>query len=162
MSTELLELGVGIVCALGIAGSLVQLWPGMLLVAAAVTVWGITVGGAWGWGLAIIALVCFALIAIGKYLWAGKRLTSAGVPKSSLIVALVCGLVGFFVIPVAGAFVGFALGIWASEYKRLNSFTGAKESTVTALTSMGLIILLELVGSLLLTSAWALIAIFAV
>ena len=53
-----------------------------------------------------------------KYLVPGKRL-KATVPTSTLVVGALVGLVGFFVIPVVGLFVGFPVGVYVAERARV-------------------------------------------
>jgi len=89
-----------------------------------------------------------------KYLWPGKRLKSTGVPTSSLLLAGVVGIVGFFVVPVVGLVLGFALGVYASERVRLGTHAGAWSSTGYALRAAALSILLELAAGLVITVVW--------
>ena len=53
------------------------------------------------------------------------------------------GVVGFFVIPVVGLFVGFVLGIYLAERRRVGQ-ADAWPSTKAALRAVGLSILIEL------------------
>ena len=47
-----------------------------------------------------------------KVLVPGRRLRDAGVPRQSIVAGLVLAVVGFFVIPFVGFFIGFPLGVY--------------------------------------------------
>jgi uncharacterized protein YqgC (DUF456 family) len=83
----------------------------------------------------------------------GRRLQAAGVPGRTLALGAVLGVVGFFVIPVVGLFLGFVAGVYLSELVRVGS-RGAWPATVHALKAAGLSILIELTACLLATAAW--------
>ena len=63
-------------------------------------------------------------------------------------------VVGFFVVPVVGLFLGFVLGVWLAELVRLPERSQAWTSTRAALAAAGASILIELFAGLLATGAW--------
>ena len=148
------EVLVGIAVAVGIVGVVVPILPGLLLVWAAVVVWGVAEGGATGWGLVAGATVVAAVSQIVKYVVPGRRLRRAGVADHALLVGGLVGIFGFFVIPVVGLFVGFAAGVYASERVRLHDHRAAWAATGHALRAAGLSILLELAAALLIAAGW--------
>jgi uncharacterized protein YqgC (DUF456 family) len=78
----------------------------------------------------------------------------AGVPRQSIFAGLVLAVVGFFVIPVVGFFVGFPLGVYLEERRRLRHHVSAWSSTLEALRAMGLSIVIELTATVLAAAAW--------
>nr|WP_246210013.1 DUF456 domain-containing protein [Nocardioides piscis] len=60
---------------------------------------------------------------------------------------------GFFVIPVVGLFIGFVLGVYAAEHRRLGS-AAAWPATKHALKAVGLSILIELAAAMLAVATW--------
>jgi uncharacterized protein YqgC (DUF456 family) len=148
------DLLVGLVVLVGLFGVVVQVLPGGLLVAGAIVVWGIVTGGVAGWTVVAIAVVVTALAGVGKYLLAGRHLKRAGVPSSTLVWGGIAGVVGFFVIPVVGLFVGFVLGIYLAQWLRSREAGPAWRATVAALQATGLAILVELAAALVSTGAW--------
>ncbi len=62
-------------------------------------------------------------------------------------------MVGFFVIPVVGLFVGFVLGIYLAERARLGA-DQAWPSTKHALRAVGLSIVIELTAAVLAAATW--------
>jgi uncharacterized protein len=147
------ELVVGLVILVGLVGVVVPLLPGSLLVAVAVLVWAIDDGSAAAWVCTAVALALLAAGVVVKYAVPGKRLKVSGVPTSTLLLGGVFAVVGFFVIPVLGAFVGFVLGVYVSEVRRLGS-RHAWPATKAALTAVGLSVLIELVAALLAATVW--------
>jgi len=147
------ELVIGLVVLVGIIGIVVPLMPGTLLVAGAVVVWAIDTGGVTAWVCAAVALGLLAVGAVVKYAVPGKRLKGSGVPTSTLLLGAAFAVVGFFVVPVLGAFLGFVLGVYVAEVRRLGS-RQAWPATRSALGAVGLSVLIELVAALLAAAVW--------
>ncbi|GAA4417482.1 DUF456 domain-containing protein [Georgenia halophila] len=152
--SPLAELLVALVIAVGLVGAVVQVYPGSLIVLAAVGTWGVATGGVVGWVVVAVALVAVTVAGIGKYLYAGKYLKAAGVPNRTLLFGGVLGVVGFFVVPVIGLPLGFILGVYLAELYRLRVQREARQATVQALRATGWTILIELSGAMLATGAW--------
>lgn len=138
----------------GLVGIVVPVLPGSLLILGAVLVWAVAVGSTAGW---IVFVVSTGLLAAGtvlKYAVPGRRLSSAGVPRSTLVIGGLVGIAGFFVVPVVGLLLGFVLGVYAAEHRR-DGPQQAWPSTKAALHAVGLSMLLELGAGLLAAVAWA-------
>ena len=147
------EVLVALAIAVGLVGILVPILPGSVLVLAAILVWTFEVGGATAWavfGLAAAVLVAGAVV---KYLVPNRRLKDAGIPGSTQWVGAALGVVGFFVVPVVGLFIGFVLGVYLAEYRRLGA-SAAWPSTKHALRAVGTSILIELVAGVVATFVW--------
>jgi uncharacterized protein YqgC (DUF456 family) len=147
------EVLVALAIAVGLVGILVPILPGSVLVLAAILVWTFEVGGATAWavfGLAAAVLVAGAVV---KYLVPNRRLKDAGIPGSTQWVGAALGVVGFFVVPVVGLFIGFVLGVYLAEYRRLGA-SAAWPSTKHALKAVGTSILIELVAGVVATFVW--------
>ena len=145
---------VGLAIVVGIVGVVVPVLPGGLLVWAAVAVWALTVRDTEGWLVLGIATVAVASTQVLKYVVPARRLQGAGVPRRSLAAGLVAAVAGFFLVPVVGLLLGFPVGIYLSEWRRLRSHRPALESTRAALRNVGLSILIELAGALVAGGAW--------
>jgi len=145
---------VGLAIAAGIAGVLIPVLPGAVLVWAAIAVWAVAVGSATGWTVLAVATVLIAGAQILKLLVPGRRLRDAGVPRRSILAGLVVAGVGFFVIPVVGFFIGFPAGVYLEERRRLGSHASAWNSTRAALRAIGLSIVIELSATVLAAGAW--------
>lgn len=150
----LLDLFVGLVIVVGLVGAVIQVYPGLLLVGGAIAVWGLVTGGTLGWTMVAVALSIIVAGMFVKFLIAGRYLGREGVPNRSILIGGLFGIVGFFVIPVIGLFVGFVGGIFLAEWQRLQQPQAAKDATIVALKATGISILVELAAALLLTMAW--------
>jgi len=148
------ELLVGAAILVGLLGIVLPILPGVLLIFAAIAVWAFVTGGTAAWSVLAVAAVALLVTGIVKYTWPGKRLQQAGVPNRSLIVAGLLGIVGFFVVPVVGLFLGFLLGMYLSEVQRHRTHRAAWVATVAATKAVALSILVELLGGLVAASAW--------
>jgi uncharacterized protein YqgC (DUF456 family) len=148
------EILVGLAIAIGLVGVLVPVLPGTLLVAAALLVWATERGGATAWVVVAVALGLLAAGTVVKYLVPGRRLQRAGVPNSTLVAGAAVGVVGFFVVPVVGLPLGFVLGVYLAEWRRLGH-REAWPATVHALRAVGLGIVIELTFGVLAAVTWA-------
>jgi uncharacterized protein len=144
----------GLLVALGVIGILVPVLPGLILVLAGIAVWAVPRGDALGWWVLGIAVAIVVVGSIAKYLLPGRRMRESGVPTRSVVFGALLGIVGFFVIPVVGLFVGFPLGVYLSELARLHDSSKAWPSTQKALGAVGFSILLELATGLLAAGVW--------
>jgi uncharacterized protein YqgC (DUF456 family) len=147
------EILVALAIAVGIAGIIVPVLPGTVLVLGAILVWAVQVGTSTGWIVFAVATVLLAGGTVVKYLVPGRRLKSSGVPNRTLLVGALVGFIGFFVIPVIGLLIGFVLGVYVAERARVGAAL-AWPSTREALRAVGVSILIELVAALLATVAW--------
>ena len=156
------EVLVGLVIAIGLIGILLPAVPGALLVLVAILVWASEVATSTSWLIFGVAAVCIAVSQVIKFTVPGRRMVDAGVPRRSLVAGALAGIVGFFVIPVAGLVLGFVVAVYAAERHRLGSRSAAWSSTRTALRAVGLSLLIELGGALVAATAWLLGVLFVV
>lgn len=150
LTTNLL---VALAIAIGLAGIVVPVLPGILLIAGAILLWAIAVGTSTGWAVFAVATVLLALGSVVKFTVPGRRLKASGVPSSTLWIGGAVGVVGFFVVPVVGFFVGFPVGVYAAEHRRLGA-SRAWPSTKGAIKAVGLSIMIELASALLASLVW--------
>lgn len=145
----------GLAIAVGVLGTIIPVLPGASLIAIAVLVWAIVVQTTGGWVVLGVVLALLAAGEIVKYVTAGKRMVSSGVPNSSLIIAGLAGIVGFFVIPVLGLAIGFVAALTLTEYLRQREWDATWASTKQALVAVGLIMLIEMGPAMLSGLTWA-------
>ncbi len=147
------EVLVGLAILLGIAGTIVPVLPGSLVVLVAVLVWAVVTGTPTAW---LVFAGVGLVIAVGQvvmYLVPGRRLKAAGIPGRTLLVGGLLGVVGFFVVPVIGLFLGFVGGVYLMELARVGS-AQAWPATVHALKAAGLSMLIELAATMVAASVW--------
>ena len=145
---------VALAIAVGLAGIIVPVLPGGLLVIAAIGVWAYVEGSATAWVTFGIAAAFFVAAEVIKYTWPVQRMRRAEVRTSVLVIGAVAGIIGFFVIPVIGLLIGFVLGVFAAELVLRRDLTRAWVSTVHALKGVALSVGVELTGALLATTTW--------
>ncbi|GAY09403.1 DUF456 domain-containing protein [Pseudonocardia sp. N23] len=144
----------GLIIALGLVGIVSLVLPGLIVVLAGVAVWAIPRGDAVGWWVLAVASALVIVGTVAKYLLPGRKLKDAGVPGRTLMAGAGLGVVGFFVVPVIGLFLGFVLGVWLAELARLPDRGQAWTSAKAALRAVGFSMLIELAAGLLATAAW--------
>lgn len=150
---SLVEVLVALAIAVGLVGILVPVLPGTVLVLAAILVWAVDVASTAGWVVFAVATTLLAAGQVVKYAVPGRRLKDAGVPSSALWAGAGLGIVGFFVVPVVGLFLGFVLGVYLVETRRVGS-AAAWPSTIHALKAVGLSILIELAAAMAAAVTW--------
>lgn len=147
------ELLVGLVIVIGLIGIVIPIIPGSLLIFGAIAVWAIVVGGSAWWVLAAVAAIMVGGEAV-KYLVGGRVLRSDGIPGRTIIVGVFAGIVGFFVIPVIGLFIGFIVGALVSELVRTQQLEKAWRGAVSAAKAAAYTIGIDLLFGLIVTSIW--------
>ena len=144
---------VALAIAVGLVG-IVVLLPGMLLVYGAILVWAVVEHTVASWvTLGIVTVVVGATTAV-KYRWPVRRMRRAEVGTSALLAGGVLGIVGFFVIPVAGLVIGFILGVYLAELLRRQDLKRAWASTVHAIKGVALSMGVEFAGALTAAVTW--------
>ncbi len=147
------EILVAVLIAVGVAGIIIPVLPGTVLVLGAILVWALEIGTPAAWLVFAFATTFLVLGTIVKYLVPGRQLKASGVPTRTLVAGGVLAFVGFFVVPVVGMFIGFVLGVYVAERARVGA-TGAWPSTKAALRAVGVSILIELVAAFLAVATW--------
>jgi uncharacterized protein len=149
------QLLVGVVMVAGIVGILLPVLPGLLMIWAAGLWWAIADGGgAARWTVLGVLTVLLVAGTVTKYVLPARSAAARGAPISTLVVGAICGIVGFFVIPVIGLPVGGVLGIYGAEYVRLRDPGAAWTSTRAALVAIGIGLLIELTAGVLMFGVW--------
>ena len=153
--TEAGHVAVGLLILAGLIGVLIPFLPGMLLIVAAALWWAIADGATTGhWvTFAIVAALCAGGTAL-KYVVPARTTSEAGASRVSMIFAIALGIVGFFVIPVIGAPIGFVLGIYLAELRRVRGRAQAWTATKAALRGVLLGVLIEFTAAALAAGAW--------
>ena len=126
---------VGLAIAVGVAGTLLPFVPGLGLIWVAAVIYGLAEGfGVGGW-VAMAIISGLLVVGIGAGIRIPQRAAAfGGIPFRGQLWALALAVVGFFVIPVVGAAVGFVSGIYlvARQQDRQRAW-GITRSTVRAL-----------------------------
>ena len=145
---------VAVAIAVGLAGILVPLLPGTLLVWAAIAVWSFVEATTAAWVVLGVATALLGAGVLVKYLWPARRMKAADIGGRTMAAGAVLGIIGFFAIPVAGLLVGFVLGVFLAELAQRRDRRRAWASTVHAVKGVALSVGVEFMAALLATAAW--------
>jgi uncharacterized protein YqgC (DUF456 family) len=145
---------VAIAIAVGLMGILVPFLPGGLLVWAAIAVWAFVEQTTSAWTVLGVVTAVLGAGTLVKYLWPARRMKAADVSGRTLAAGAVFGVIGFFVIPVAGLLIGFVLGVFLAELAQRRDRRRAWTSTVQAVKGVALSVGVEFVAALLATAVW--------
>lgn len=157
----LLEILTGLAMMAGLVFIVLPILPGLIIVVASVLVWALITQSVAAWVTLGVAVGLYIAGVALQYLIPGKRLKNAGVSNRTLLIGLLLGIVGFFVIPVVGFFIGFPLGVYVAESGAGRSQEVARANTVHALKAMALNIGIELVAGVSIFAVWLGVVFFA-
>ena len=107
MTDTLLALLCIALAIVGVCGVVVPVLPGSASVLAALLVWAWFGPSSWGWVAFGVGAVLLVIGFASQYVLTGKRLKERQIPQRSVVIGLVCGVVGLFVIPFLGLPIGF-------------------------------------------------------
>lgn len=138
----------------GMVGIVLPLVPGLLLVVCGVLVWTLDTRTPLAWAVLAVTLVLWAAGFALRYAVPERRLREAGVRRSTLVLAVLLGVVGFFVVPVAGGAIGFVLGVYLVELGHSHSSSAAWSATRSALRAVFTAMGIELLAALAITTTW--------
>ena len=138
----------------GLVGVVVPLLPGLLLSLAGVLLWAAVQGSLTAWVVLGVCVVVYAAGLVLKFLLPGRRMRGEGVGTATLLLAVVLGIVGFVVLPVLGAPIGFVLGIYLIEHARSGDRHQAWSRTTGALHAILVSTGIELVAGLAMAATW--------
>ena len=144
----------GLLLAVAAFGTVVPVLPGSPIAFVTLIAWGWVLGSAASWAAAGVGAL-FALIGFSaSALLTGRKLKKQRIPKGSILVAVLAGIVGMFVIPFFGLFIGFALGLFLAESVRVGDTQAAGRSSWEALKAMGTGMVAEFFMVALAGSVW--------
>ncbi|WP_432089888.1 DUF456 domain-containing protein [Streptomyces sp. NRRL F-5630] len=146
---------VALVLLLGIVGVLVPGVPGPWLVWAAILWWALQSPRPLSWGVLVGSTVVLLLSNLVRWLLPKRRVRGSGVNRRMMVWAGSGAVLGFFLVPVVGAFPGYVGGMYLAERRRLGSHGDAAASTRTVMRARGASIFVELFSCLLIAGAWA-------
>ena len=144
----------GLLMAVGLVGIVVPVLPGLILVSRGPLVVGRAPPRHRAWYVFAVAAVIYAAGLTTQYLIPGRRLRSAGVSTWTLVLAVILGIVGFFVIPVVGALsASSSASSWSSWAPTPRRWSGLERRPSMRSSRWALSMGIELVTGLLI--AWS-------
>ncbi|MGX5359591.1 DUF456 domain-containing protein [Kocuria sp. KH4] len=144
MTAEIIAtLIAAVLLVVGCLGIIVPVLPGSILVVVGLLVWALAVQAVEGWTVLAVGSVLALTGMAASAVLTGARLKRRQIPNRSLLYAAAGAVVGLFVIPVVGLFVGFFVGLLLSETARQRDLRTALDSSWAALKAAGLGIVVE-------------------
>lgn len=136
-----MEIIVTVIAALlmlvAVAGTIFPIIPGSPVAVVTLIAWAWILGSSASWSTGVIG-AALALVGMSASLvLTGRTMKREAIPKGPILVATASAVVGIFVIPFVGLFIGFALGLFAAEYVRRRDLQLALRSSLQALKAMG-------------------------
>ncbi len=137
----------------GLVGIVLIFLPGLAIEVGTVALWAWIDGSTLGWLVLAVSGALAGATLFFKYQLPRRQLKESGVPTSHLMVAGLVALIGFFVIPVVGAPIGFVLAIYAlalARVGRAQAWPTTKAALKEIIHSTGI----ELAGGSLIALIW--------
>lgn len=133
----------GLAIMVGAVGIIIPVLPGSALIAVSLLVWAVVVNSPVGWIFFAVAMLFVAIGMTSSLMLTGRAMRRERIPHASVLVGALVGVVGFFVVPIVGLALGFAVGLYGSELVRQKALRPALNSSVAALKAIGIGILVE-------------------
>lgn len=138
----------------GVMGTIFPILPGSLLTIGTLLVWAWVLGSTASWTAGLIGIALAVVGMSASAILTGRKMRRERIPRGPVIIGVVVGVVGMFIVPVVGLFLGFALGLLLAEYARRKDLSAAWRSSVEAMKSMGFGMLIECACASLATFAF--------
>lgn len=138
----------------GVMGTIFPILPGSLLTIGTLLVWAWVLGSTASWTAGLIGIALAVVGMSASAILTGRKMRREQIPRGPVIIGVIVGVVGMFIVPVVGLFLGFALGLLLAEYARRKDLSAAWRSSVEAMKSMGFGMLIECACASLATFAF--------
>lgn len=145
----------GLLLAVAVLGTVFPVLPGSILTIITLIAWAWILGSPAAWTAAVIGVGLAVAGLSASAVLTGRKMRREQIPHGPVVVGIIGAVVGMFVIPVIGLFVGFAAGLLAAELVRRRDVRAAARSSWEALKSMGAGILIEFACASLAASSFA-------
>ena len=142
--------------AVGLMGIVVPILPGLLLIWGAAIVYGIAVGfSTVGWVVIGILTVLAVASVIKSFIIPRRAASESGASAWAQLGAVVGGVIGFFLIPVIGLFVGALAGLLAVEMLLKGNWDDAWKATVATAKGFGISAVIDFGLGMMMIACWS-------
>lgn len=148
------EIVIGLVMVAGLVGVVLPVAPGMVLIVGAAIAWAVSTGGTAAWVVTALLIAIGAAASAIALVVPAKRAGAAGAPAWVMLAGGIGLVVGFFTIPVIGALIGWAVGIWVGEMVRLKAAGPAWSTTVATIRGQALGMAIQLTAGVIMIAIW--------
>lgn len=133
----------GLLLLVGVVGTIIPVLPGSVLAVTALLAWAWLIGSTASWTAGLIGAALVVAGMSASLVLTGRKMRAQQIPNGPVLIGVAVGIAGMFLIPVVGLFLGFALGLLLAEFARRRDVAAAWRSSLEAMKSMGLGMLLE-------------------
>ena len=139
----------------GLFGLIIPIFPGNVVMWLAALVYGLVFGFGRLGGIifAIITLLMFAAVLADNFLM-GAKAREKGASWSSIIMALIAGIIGTIVLPPIGGIIAAPLVLYLMEMQRLDDSEEAKKVVKALLIGWGLAFVVRFGIGILMFALW--------
>lgn len=134
----------GLLMLVALAGIIFPVVPGSPVAIITMIAWAWILGSTASWATGIIAAATALLGWSASLVLTGRTMHRERIPNTPILIATATGIVGLFIIPFFGIFLGFAAGLFGAEYYRRRDPAAALRASLQALKAMGIGMLVEL------------------
>ena len=141
--------------AVGIVGTIIPFMPGLPIVWLAGALWAYFDGGdgTHMWILAIMTL--FALVGFAlQFILPAAAVSAESPPRNTLLLGAIAGIIGFFIIPVVGAPIGFLAGVYANYFFNTGDPVQSWNSTLKTAVALGWGMILQATFAIAIALTW--------
>ena len=132
-----------ILMLVAIFGTIFPIVPGSPVAIVTMIAWAWIIDSSASWSTGVVA-AALALVGMSASLvLTGRTMRRERIPSTPILIATAAAIVGLFVIPLLGLFVGFAVGLFGAEYYRRRDLAAAARSSLQAMKAMGWGMLIE-------------------
>lgn len=147
---------VGAVLVVGLFGVVIPILPGLALMAGVALLYGFVVGWSTAGVVAMVIIgLLFAVSVVVGVVLPQRAAAGAGVSNRSIVIAVLGGVIGFFVIPVVGVVVGALAGLLVAAYGESGDWAVARASALATAKGFGVSVLVQFTIGWLLLLVWA-------
>ena len=122
----------------GLFGLIIPIFPGGVVIWVAALIYGIMFGfGTAGWIIFVLLTLLMIAVGLADNVLMGAKALEKGASWYGIVIGLIAGLVGTFLLPPIGGLIGAPLALLLVEYFRHSNFQEAWEVTKGLLIGWG-------------------------
>jgi uncharacterized protein YqgC (DUF456 family) len=146
----------------GLFGLIIPIFPGNVVMWLAALIYGLVFGFGRLGAIVFAVITLLMLIAVSSdNIFMGAKAREKGASWGSIILALISGVIGTFILPPFGGLVAAPLVLYLMEFQRLKDEAEARQIVKALLTGWGLAFFVRFAIGLVMFSLWGVWAWFA-
>lgn len=155
LSESILNIVIFLSMLVGLAGLVIPIFPGLVVIWIGGLAYGIITGFEFpAWLIFSILTVIMITGSLLDNVIMGKQAHKQGASWVSIIMAILFGIVGTFIIPIIGGFLGALLGIFITEWIRRKNWREAINASSGLAVGCGWAIILRFGLGVVMIALW--------